>query len=89
MTLAVVKTNVYRISATVKAGSTPLSGVPVGFALRNPAGKVTTYSATSGTGGVATINVRLKGKDQKGTYSVTATASTAGMTGTGTITFAY
>ena len=89
VSLSIAKTNVYQISATVTAGSTPLSGVPVMFAVRNPLGGVSNYSATTATNGVAKINVRLKGKDPKGTYNVTATASTGALTGSAAGTFTY
>jgi hypothetical protein len=87
--LSIVKTKAYQISATVTAGSTPLSGVPVTFSVRNPLGGVSNYSATTTSAGVAKITVRLKGRDPKGTYSVTATASSGGLTGSASGTFTF
>jgi hypothetical protein len=89
VTLSIVKTKAYQISATVTAGSTPLSGVPVTFSVRNPLGGVSNYSATTTSAGVAKITVRLKGRDPKGTYSVTATASSGGLTGSASGTFTF
>jgi hypothetical protein len=57
--------------------------------VRSPAGKITNYTATTTASGVAKITVRLKGKDPKGTYSVAATASSGGMTGSASGTFNY
>jgi hypothetical protein len=63
--------------------------VPVTFSVRNPAGKNSTYSGLTNGSGVAKVTVRLKGKDPKGTYTVTATASSGGMTGSASGTFSY
>ena len=87
--LSIVKSNAYQITATVTTGSTPLTGVPVSFSVRSPTGNVTSYSATTAASGVAKITVRLKGKDPKGTYSVTATASNGGLTGSASGIFSY
>jgi hypothetical protein len=89
VSLSIVKTNAYQISATVTAGSSPVSGAPVAFSVRNPLGNVKNYSATTSTGGVAKITIRLKGKDPKGTYNVTATATGGGLTGSASGTFSY
>ena len=89
VTLSIVKSNGYQISATVKAGSTPVSGLPVSFSVRNPLGKISTSTATTNSSGLAKITIRLKGRDPKGTYSVTATASSAGLAGTATGSFVY
>jgi hypothetical protein len=89
VSLAIAKSNAYQISANVKAGSNLLANVPVAFSLRNPAGKVTAYSSVTNASGVAKITVRLKGKDPKGTYSVTATATSGSLSGSASGTFAY
>ena len=87
--LSVVKSNGYQISATVSAGTAPLAGVPVSFSVLSPAGKTSSYSATTNAGGVARITVRLKGKDPRGTYNVSATATSGGLTGNSSTTFVY
>jgi hypothetical protein len=89
VSLTIVRTKAYQISATVTAGSNPVSGTPVTFAVRSPVGDLTNYSAATNTSGVAKITVRLRGKDPKGTYVVTATASGAGLTGSASGSFSY
>jgi hypothetical protein len=87
--LSIVKTNAYVISATVKAGSSVVSGARVTFALRSPAGKLSSYSATTNGSGLAKVTVRLKAKDPRGTYSVTATATSGALSGTASGTFTF
>ena len=89
VSLSIVKTNAYQLSATVKAGSNPVSGAPVAFGVRSPTGKITTYSSSSNTGGLAKVTVRLKGKDPRGVYTVTATATSSGLTGSASGSFSY
>jgi hypothetical protein len=77
------------LTATVHAGANPAGGATVSFAVRNPQGKTTTYSATTNASGVATTKFKMKPRDPKGTYAVTATASRDGVTGTASGSFAY
>jgi hypothetical protein len=81
--------NAIAISARVLAGSNPVSGAKVTFTVKNPLGKTTTSSATTSSSGVATLKLRMKPKDPKGTYTVQATATSAGLTGTATGSFGY
>jgi hypothetical protein len=89
VSLSIVKTNAYQLSATVTAGSNPVSGAPVTFAVRSPTGKITNYSSSTNGSGVAKITVRLKGKDSRGVYTVTATASNGTLTGSASGTFSF
>lgn len=89
LTVLLAVANGYKISATVRAGDTPLVGVPVTFVVTNPLGAITSYTAITGSNGVATVQVRLKPKDPRGTYGVRVTASSGGMIGEATGSFAY
>jgi hypothetical protein len=88
LSLSIVKTNSYQISATVTAGG-PVSGSSVKFAVRSPTGSVTNYSATTNSLGVAKIAVRLKGKDPRGTYAVDATVTSGALVGSASGSFTY
>jgi M6 family metalloprotease-like protein len=66
------------IQATItNSGSVPASGASVTFRITRPGGAVTSFAATTNLAGVASWSYR---PTQKGTYSVTLTASSAGAT---------
>jgi hypothetical protein len=87
--LTITKSGGYQLSATVKTGSTPMASVSVTFAVKNPLGKTTSYNATTNGSGVAKVNVKLKPKDPKGSYAVTATATSGTLTGSAAGAFSY
>lgn len=77
------------VTATVRvsgAGSA-LAAVPVTLVVTLPTGSSRTFSATTSSAGAATFAIKVARKDPKGTWNVHATASTGGMTGTGSALF--
>jgi hypothetical protein len=78
-------------SATVRADDgSPVANASVTFTLTKPGGAIVTGSATTGADGVATWSYRLKGRDPRGTWSVTANATLGGaVSGQGSTTFSY
>jgi hypothetical protein len=89
VSLSVGSSNPYTFTATVSSSGTAVAGASVSFAVRNPTGLATTLSSTTDSQGVASAKLRLKPKDPKGTYLVTATATSGGVTGTATGSFVY
>jgi hypothetical protein len=87
VSLSIVKTTGYVMTATVKSGTSAVPGAPVKFSVRNPLGATKTYSATTNSSGVAKVTVWLRYYDPKGIYTVAATASAGGLTGTATGSF--
>lgn len=75
------------VSAAVAAGASPVSGASVAFRIRKPAGKHVNATATTNVSGVATYQLRLRSRDPLGSYTVTATATSAGATTAGSTTF--
>ena len=75
------------LQAIVMSGSAPVSGVKVSFSIRQPNGSVTTLSATTSPSGVALANYKLGRKPVKGNYTVTATATVGGLSGSGMTQF--
>jgi hypothetical protein len=76
-----------QISATVLAGTAAASGASVSFKITRPDGTSTSSTATTSTSGKATTSVRLRPKDPKGTYQVSATATLNGQTASSTTSF--
>jgi hypothetical protein len=89
VTLAITGGSNYQFKATVTAGPTPAAGVSVSFVMTGPTGARTTLSATTNSLGVATVKGRLKPRDPRGTYQVTATATSASLSGTASGSFVY
>jgi hypothetical protein len=79
----------YQVSVTVKAGGVPSAGAQVTFVLVDPKGGSSSFSGTTNASGVATIKGRLKGKDPKGTYAVTVSATSGNLTGSASGSFVY
>jgi hypothetical protein len=77
----------YQLSATVSSGSAAVSGATVSFRIANADGAVTTMSATTTSSGVATVAFKPGKKDPRGSYTVTATATSGSMTASTTGTF--
>jgi len=75
------------ISASVKSGSSPVNGAKVTFAITQPNGSVTNLSATTNASGIASASYRLGRKNVGGTYRVDATATSGGLSGTGSTQF--
>ena len=80
------KNRTLRASATVTANGAPVSGVTVSVSVRKSNGKVAVGSATTNASGVASYSLKLTNKDPIGTYTVTASATLNGITGSGTTT---
>lgn len=79
----------YQLTATVLAGTSPAVGASVTFSITDPKGGNTTLTALTNASGVVTIKGRLKGKDPHGTYTVTASASSGGLSGVASGAFVY
>jgi hypothetical protein len=79
----------YSLTALLaRAGITvPLARVT--FVVTSPHGYRWTYNATTNSLGVAMIKARLSRSDPKGTYQVTATATTTGLTTIASASFVY
>lgn len=73
--LSYTRTQQVSITATVSAGSSPVSGASVTFTITKPNGAVVTASATTGANGSALFKLRLSKKDPAGLYQVTADAN--------------
>ena len=89
VSLAISSGNQYQLTATVLSGGQPASGISVKFTLVSPSGGTTTLSGTTNGSGVATVKGRLKPRDARGTYTVTARASFGALVGSATGTFVY
>jgi hypothetical protein len=66
------------ITMSVTSGGIAVQGASVSVKVKNPWGSTTTYSATTDANGNAVIKYKLSILAQKGTYTVTATASKTG-----------
>jgi hypothetical protein len=89
VTLKTVGGSQYQVTATVLAGTAPLSGASVRFTITDPKGSVTTVMGTTAANGVVTIKDRLKGKDPHGTYSVNVSVTSGTLSGSAAGTFVY
>lgn len=79
----------YQVSARVLAGTNPVSGASVTFTVVGPSGNIDRLTATTNSTGVATAKGRLKPRDARGVYVVTANVTIGAMTGLATGTFIY
>jgi hypothetical protein len=79
----------HQLSAIVLSGGSPVSGAALTFRVTDPKGGVRTLSATSGSDGEGSVQVKPKGKDPKGTYQVQVTASSGGSTASDSVSFTY
>jgi hypothetical protein len=87
-TVTTNKTRTATITVGVKKGTTAVSGAVVTMTVTKPSGgAATTLSATTNRSGVASAKYPLNSTDPSGTYSISATASFAGATGSATATF--
>lgn len=77
----------YTLSATVGTGGLAVAGATVAFTVQSPTGGITRLSAVTNSSGVATARLRFKARDPRGAYTVQATASANGLTGTATGSF--
>jgi hypothetical protein len=89
VTLTTIGGSSYQLSATVAAGSTGLAGLNVTFTITDSKGSVSTLSAVTNTIGVAVVKGKLKGKDPRGTYYVSVSATSGNLTGSASGTFVY
>jgi Gametolysin peptidase M11/NPCBM-associated, NEW3 domain of alpha-galactosidase len=74
------------VSATVSGNQTAVSGAAVAFALKNGS-KSIVLTGTTNASGVAVASYRLKAKDPKGAWQVTASATKDAVTGSGSASF--
>jgi len=65
------------ISVSVTSGANPVSGAAVSVSVNKPTGGTSTFSATTGSNGVAVVNYRLNHKAAKGMYQTTGSANSA------------
>jgi hypothetical protein len=75
------------ITTTVTSSGSAVSGAAVNVRVTNPAGSVTTYSATTGNSGTAVVSYPIKFLNAAGSYAVNSTATIAGMSQTATTAF--
>lgn len=68
----------YQLTATVRVGSSPVSGAPATFTVTDPLGGTTNLTATTNGSGVATVKFRPRAR---GTYQVRVSASSNGLIG--------
>jgi len=89
MSLATVGGRDFTLAASLARGGVALPEVRVTFVVTSPQGARSTYYATTSSVGMALIQARLTTRDPRGTYRVTATASTSGLTATASGSFIY
>ena len=89
VTLAITGGANYQLKATVLAGTTPAAGVTVSFVMTGPTGARITLSATTNSLGMATVKGKLRPRDPRGTYQVTATAISGSLSGSASGSFVY
>ena len=76
------------ISTKVLSGGAAVSGATVEVDIRNPSGAVTRLTATTGSGGTASVSYGMKSRSHPaGTYTVTSRATKGSLVNTGTTTF--
>jgi uncharacterized protein YfaS (alpha-2-macroglobulin family) len=66
------------LTVSVKDGVNPVLGASVSVRVTNPRGSASTYSATTDKNGNAVIKYKLSFLAQKGTYTVTGSATKTG-----------
>jgi len=79
----------FTLVAGVARGGIAVPGVLVTFVVTSPQGVRWTYSATTSSAGFAVVQARLPANVPRGTYRVTATATTAGVALTASGSFIY
>lgn len=75
------------VRSLVYAGSNPVAGVKVSFAITKPNGTLVQMSGTTGTDGSAVVKYRFSKQDPKGSYQDKASATVNGMSGSATGSF--
>ena len=75
------------ISVSATKGSQRAAGATITVVVTRPTGVESTFTATAGKDGIATIKFFLTAADPRGVYNVLATASTAGATARALTTF--
>jgi hypothetical protein len=81
------QSTIVAITTKVTSGSTSVAGASVSVQVRDPAGRITTVTGTTGSTGMATLPYTLKKKSSAGTYGVTTHASMGSMSASGTTSF--
>jgi hypothetical protein len=76
------------MTARVLSGGAAAPGVPVTFTVTRADSSTVTSTATTDGSGRAVSSLRLQGKEPSGTWRVLARASSGGITGSGSATFA-
>jgi hypothetical protein len=74
-------------TARVTGAGSPLPGVPVAAVVTLPNGTTRALAGTTSSAGSVTLAIKVGRKDPKGVWTVRATASGGGASGTGTATF--
>jgi hypothetical protein len=75
-----------RMTTTVKAGGSPVSGASVTFTVTKPTGAIVTQTATTNSSGIAESKYRIGRKDPTGLYQATAQVG-GSKTGSGSASF--
>jgi hypothetical protein len=89
MTLATMGSRIYILAAIVKFKGVPVPGIPVAFVVKGPTGTKWTFSVATDALGLAMVQKTLALNAPRGTYQVTSSATTAGVTVTASGTFTY
>jgi len=76
------------ITTTVRRNGGAVAGAAVTIEVRDPRGKATSQSTTTGTGGTVSIYFGLRLESPAGTYVVTSKATSGTSTTTATTSFA-
>jgi hypothetical protein len=89
VTLAIASGKAYQLMSTVKLGTMAVAGATLVFTVRNSFGAVSTLTGVPDSSGTVKVTLRLRSRDPRGTYQVTASASTNGFAGTTSVGFTF
>jgi uncharacterized protein YfaS (alpha-2-macroglobulin family) len=89
MSLATLGGRDFTVMTSLAQNGIAVKEVRVTFVVTSPRGARSTYYATTSSVGLALLQARLSAADPRGTYRVTATATTSGLTATASGSFIY
>jgi hypothetical protein len=89
MSLATIGGRDFTVMASLAKNGVAATAVPVTFVVTSPKGARSTYYATTSSAGIALLQARLSPGDPRGTYRVTATATTSGLSASASGSFIY
>ena len=89
MTMTATGGRDFTVTVNLKLGVAAVSGVRVTVVITDPRGSKATYTATTNSAGTATVKDRLSRWGARGTYRVTATATSSGQNASVSGSFVY